>query len=47
MINKEEKKHWPIKIILLAIVGFFVILAFIEPQPVTQHVEKQLNVPIK
>lgn len=47
MINKEEKKHLPLKIVLLAIAGFFIALAFIEPQPTTEHVEKQIEAPLK
>ncbi|MBR6730542.1 MAG: hypothetical protein IKL90_04280 [Alphaproteobacteria bacterium] len=46
MIHKEEKKHIFLKITALLIIGFFVVLAFIEPKPEITHVEKEIKTPI-
>lgn len=47
MAKKEEKKYLLFKIIALALVVFFVVIAFIEPKATITHVEKQIDTPVK
>ncbi len=46
MLKKVEKKHIFIKIIALAIIGFFIAMAFIEPKANIQPIEKQIDKPL-
>ena len=46
MIHKEEKKHLLLKVTALLLIGFFVILAFIEPKAEITHVEKEITTPL-
>lgn len=43
MLKKEEKKHLLLKLTALAIITFFIAMAFIEPKPNVQLVEKQIT----
>lgn len=47
MLKKEEKKHLLLKLTILAIVAFFISMAFIEPKPNVQLIEKQITKPLK
>lgn len=47
MLKKEEKKHLLLKLTVLAIVTFFIAMAFIEPTPNVQLVEKQITKPLR
>ncbi|MBQ9089490.1 MAG: hypothetical protein IJY58_00360 [Alphaproteobacteria bacterium] len=40
MLNKSEKSHFFIKILLLLVIVFFVAMAFVQPKPVIEQVEK-------
>ena len=40
MLNKSEKSYFWVKIFLLLIVVFFVAMAFVQPKPVIEQVEK-------
>lgn len=44
MFSKDEKKHYLLKFIAATIVIFLIALAFIEPKPNVQHIEKTFNV---
>lgn len=46
MLKKVEKKHIFIKIIVLAVVAFFVTMAFIEPKANVQTIEKTIEKPL-
>lgn len=43
MLNKSEKKYYAIKIFACLIVVFFIAMAFINPKPTVEHVEKPFN----
>lgn len=43
MFNKDEKKHYLVKIIIAAIALFLIAVIFIEPKPTVQHIEKPLS----
>lgn len=45
MFNKDEKKHYLLKILVAAIILFLIAVAFIEPKPTIQHIEKPLSTP--
>lgn len=40
MLNKSEKKYLFIKILSVLVVLFFIVMAFIQPKPVIEQVEK-------
>ncbi len=40
MFNKSEKKYYLAKILAVLVVAVFVALAFINPKPTVQHIEK-------
>lgn len=44
MLNKSEKKYFFTKILLVVVLVFFVAMAFIQPKPNVQHVEKPFTV---
>ena len=40
MFNKSEKKYYLAKILAVLVVILFVALAFVNPKPAVQHIEK-------
>ena len=40
MFNKSEKKYIFAKILAVIVLVFFVAMAFIQPKPRVQHIEK-------
>lgn len=40
MLNKSEKKYLFIKILSVLVVLFFIVMAFIQPKPTIEQVEK-------
>ena len=40
MFNKSEKKYYLAKILAVLVVAAFVALAFVNPKPDVQHIEK-------
>ena len=46
MIKKEEKKHLFLKIIMLLVVIFFAVMAFIDPKPAIQTIDKTITKPL-
>lgn len=40
MLNKSEKKYYTVKICACLIIVFFVVMAFINPKPNVEHIEK-------
>ena len=47
MLKKQEKNHLLLKLTILAIITFFVAMAFIEPTPNVQLIEKQITEPLR
>ena len=40
MLNKSEKKYFFAKFLAVIVLVFFVAMAFIQPKPRVQHIEK-------
>ncbi len=47
MFNKEEKKHYLLKSLIVIAILFFVAMAFFDPKPTIQHIEKQFNLSVQ
>ncbi len=44
MLNKSEKKYLLLKILVTVLVVFFVVMAFINPKPTIEQIEKPYTV---